>query len=186
MKLRALAMVAIAVALTVFTGSQTFASTTMPVTTKTLPAVDLSSTPAGWVPVAFGDAQISVPAAWWVLYNTYPCPTGSPSGEVFVNPPPGVSTVLWRSLPVRAPRSGSDRRGLHTAPSSVAQRSSTASSCTPTPRDRRPVTLCRRSALKSPLTGRSASEYCTRSPGHRGLWCLQRGLHRQSQRHGNR
>ncbi len=90
MKLRALAMVAIAVALTVFTGSQTFATTTMPVTTKTLPAVDLSSTPAGWVPVAFGDAQISVPAAWWVLYNSYPCPTGSPSGEVFVNPPPGV------------------------------------------------------------------------------------------------
>ena len=89
MKLRALAMVVIAVALTVFTSSQTFATTTVPTTAKALPAVDLSATPAGWVPVAFGNAQISVPAAWWVLYNSYPCPTGSPPGEVFVNPPPG-------------------------------------------------------------------------------------------------
>ena len=86
MKLRALAMVVIAAALTVFASSQTFATTTA----KTLPAVDLSATPAGWVPVAFGNAQISVPAAWWVLYNSYPCPTGSPPGEVFVNPPPGA------------------------------------------------------------------------------------------------
>ena len=89
MKLRALAMVVIAVALTVFTSSQTFATTTVPTTAKALPAVDLSATPAGWVPVAFGDAQVSVPAAWWVLYNSFPCPTGSPPGEVFVNPPPG-------------------------------------------------------------------------------------------------
>ena len=90
MKLRALAMVVIAVALTVFTSSQTFATTTVPTTAKALPAVDLSATPAGWVPVAFGNAQISVPAAWWVLYDSPPCPTGSPTGEVFVNPPPGA------------------------------------------------------------------------------------------------
>ena len=90
MKLRALAMVVIAVALTVFTSSQTFATTTVPITAKALPAVDLSATPAGWVPVAFGNAQISVPAAWWVLYNSPPCPTGSPPGEVFVDPLPGV------------------------------------------------------------------------------------------------
>ena len=90
MKLRALAMVVIAVALTVFTSSQTFATTTVPITAKALPAVDLSATPAGWVPVAFGNAQISVPATWWVLYNSPPCPTGSPPGEVFVNPLPGV------------------------------------------------------------------------------------------------
>ena len=89
MKLRGLAMVAMAAALTVFTSSQTFATTRVPTTTKALPAVDLSATPAGWVPVAYGDAEISVPAAWWVLYNSYPCPTGSPPGEVFVNPPPG-------------------------------------------------------------------------------------------------
>ena len=91
MKLRAaLVMVVIAVALTVFTSSQTFATTTVPTTAKVLPAVDLSATPAGWVPVAFGNAQISVPAAWWVLYDSPPCPTGSPTGEVFVNPPPGA------------------------------------------------------------------------------------------------
>jgi hypothetical protein len=89
MKLRGLAMVAMAAALTVFTSSQTFATTRVPTTTKALPAVDLAATPAGWVPVAYGDAEISVPAAWWVLYNSYPCPTGSPPGEVFVNPPPG-------------------------------------------------------------------------------------------------
>ena len=90
MQLRALAMVVIAVALTVFTSSQTFATTTVPTTAKALPAVDLSATPAGWVPVAFGNAQLSVPAAWWVLYDSPPCPTGSPTGEVFVNPPPGA------------------------------------------------------------------------------------------------
>ncbi len=90
MKLRAFAMVVLAVALTVFTSSQTFATTTVPTTAKALPAVDTSATPAGWVPVAFGNAQISVPAAWWVLYDSPPCPTGSPTGEVFVNPPPGV------------------------------------------------------------------------------------------------
>jgi len=90
MKLRALAMVVIAVALTVFTSSQTFATTTVPTTAKALPGVDLAATPAGWVPVAFGKAQISVPATWWVLYESPPCPTGSPPGEVFVDPPPGV------------------------------------------------------------------------------------------------
>ena len=89
MKFSALVMVVIAVALSVFTSSQTFATATVPLTATALPAVDLSATPAGWVPVAFGDAQISVPAAWWVLYNSYPCPIGSPPGEVFVNPPPG-------------------------------------------------------------------------------------------------
>ncbi len=56
-------MVVRAVALTVFTSSQTFATTTVPTTAKAFPAVDLSATPAGWVPVAFGNAQISVPAA---------------------------------------------------------------------------------------------------------------------------
>jgi hypothetical protein len=90
-KLRAaLVMVVIAVALTVFTSSRTFATTTVPTTANALPAVDLSATPAGWVPVAFGNAQVSVPPTWWVLYNSPPCPTGSPPGEVFVNPPPGV------------------------------------------------------------------------------------------------
>jgi len=99
MKLRALAMVVIAVALTVFTSSETFATTVVPTTAKALPTVDLSATPAGWIPVAFGDAQISVPAAWWVLYNSPPCPTGSPTGEVFVNPPPGLFACPLETAP---------------------------------------------------------------------------------------
>jgi hypothetical protein len=53
-------------------------------------AGDFSATSTGWVPVAFGKAQLSVQDSWWVLYNSPPCPTGSPPGEVFVAPPPGV------------------------------------------------------------------------------------------------
>ena len=91
-KLTAVVMVIVAAVLAVFTSSQTLVPTTtrVPVTSKPLPAVDLSATPAGWVPVAFGNAQVSVPSTWWVLYNSPPCPTGSPPGEVFVNPLPGV------------------------------------------------------------------------------------------------
>ena len=99
MKLRALAMVVIAVALSVFTSSQTFATTTVPTTAKALPAVDFLTTPAGWVPVAFGNAEVSVPPTWWVLYNSPPCPTGSPPGEVFVNPPPGVFACPLETAP---------------------------------------------------------------------------------------
>jgi hypothetical protein len=72
-----------------------------------LPAVDLSATPTGWVPVADGDVQISVPATWWVLYNAG-CPTGSPPGEVLVNPVPefcpgeiageGPKNLVWLTL----------------------------------------------------------------------------------------
>jgi hypothetical protein len=91
-RLIAVVIVIVAAVLAVFTSSQTLVPTTtrVPTMTNALPAVDLSATPAGWVPVAFGDAQVSVPAAWWVLYDSPPCPTGSPTGEVFVNPPPGV------------------------------------------------------------------------------------------------
>ncbi|MGA2806136.1 MAG: hypothetical protein ABSF89_17415 [Acidimicrobiales bacterium] len=99
MKLRALAMVVIAVALSVFTSSQTFATTTVPTTAKALSVVDVATTPAGWVPVAFGDAQVSVPAAWWVLYDSPPCPTGSPTGDVFVNPPPGLFACPLETAP---------------------------------------------------------------------------------------
>lgn len=60
-------------------------TTTVPSKPKPLPVVDVSATPTGWVPVADGDVQISVPATWWVLYNSG-CPTGSPPGEVLVNP----------------------------------------------------------------------------------------------------
>ena len=42
--------------------------TTASAAARPLPAVDLSATPAGWVPVADADAQISVPSKWWVFY----------------------------------------------------------------------------------------------------------------------
>jgi len=59
--------------------------------TKRFPVVDLSATPRGWVPVAFREAQVSVPATWYVLYDSPPCPVAvSAPGEIFVNPPPGV------------------------------------------------------------------------------------------------
>ena len=54
-----------------------------------LPVVDVSATPKGWVPVAYGDAQISVPPTWWVLYNPSVCDTGSKVGDVFINPSGG-------------------------------------------------------------------------------------------------
>ena len=72
----------VALVLAACTSSPTVSPTT---TTKPIPAVDLSATPTGWVPIADGDAQISVPSTWWVLYNAG-CPTGSPPGEVLVNP----------------------------------------------------------------------------------------------------
>jgi hypothetical protein len=72
-----------------------------------LPVVDLSATPAGWVAVADGDVQISVPPTWGVLYNSG-CPTGSPPGEVLVNPVPefcpgeiageGPKNLVWLTL----------------------------------------------------------------------------------------
>ena len=93
LKLRALAMVVIAVILSVFTGLRTFATTTVPTTAKVLPAVDPAATPAGWVPIAFGNAQVSVPPTWWVLYNSSVCVTGSPVGDVYVNPRGGFCSA---------------------------------------------------------------------------------------------
>jgi hypothetical protein len=58
-----------------------------------LPLVDLSATPAGWVPVADGDVQISVPATWWVLYNSSGCESGSKVGTVFINPSGGYCGI---------------------------------------------------------------------------------------------
>ena len=89
-------MVVIAVALTVFTSSQTFATTTVPTTAKVLPAVDLLATPAGWVPVVFGNVQISVPATWWVLDNSVPYRLAAGRG-------------IRQSTPRCLPLSGGDR-----------------------------------------------------------------------------
>ena len=113
-RLRGPAAVAIALAAACTSIQAAAATTTASATTKALPADDLPSTPAPWVPVAYGDAQLSVPATWWVLYSSPPCPTGSPQGEVFVNPSrgvfhcpvetaPGPGTTISFELP-RSPR----------------------------------------------------------------------------------
>ena len=57
---RGLVVVLLALAVAACT-SPTVVSTMPQVMKIGLPVVDLSATPAGWVPVAFGDAQISVP-----------------------------------------------------------------------------------------------------------------------------
>jgi hypothetical protein len=49
-------------------------------------AVDQAATPKGWVPVAYGDMQISVPAGWNASYEAY-CQMPRPPGTVFVGPP---------------------------------------------------------------------------------------------------
>ena len=72
-KLSATVTVALTLALAACTTSQTVAPTTTMVwsTSKPLPAVDLSATTAGWVPVASGDAQVSVPASSYVYYPSW-------------------------------------------------------------------------------------------------------------------
>ena len=54
-----------------------------------VPAVDLSATPVGWVPVASGDAQVSVPASFYVSYGApdlYACQALDSPGALFVVP----------------------------------------------------------------------------------------------------
>ena len=66
----------------------------VPPTTKPLPVVDLSATPAGWVPVAYGDAQVSVPGAFSVFYpGQDPCESFSTPGALFVAPIPGFKRI---------------------------------------------------------------------------------------------
>jgi len=55
-----------------------------PRTTQPLSAVDLSAIPAGWVPVAYGDAQISVPAGFNVYYLDSECGSILRPGTVLV------------------------------------------------------------------------------------------------------
>ena len=55
-RVRIVALMVLALMLAACTNSTTPSRTDQPI-----PAVDLLATPAGWVPVSFGDAQISVP-----------------------------------------------------------------------------------------------------------------------------
>jgi len=62
------------------------ATTATPSTTATVPtttaAHDQGTTPSGWIPIAFDNAQISVPADW--VTSTADCPFGSVPGMVIV------------------------------------------------------------------------------------------------------
>jgi hypothetical protein len=50
------------------------------------PQVDLAATPKGWVPVAYGDAQVSVPADWLVLVHDCMTIGASVPGVIFIDP----------------------------------------------------------------------------------------------------
>ena len=96
-KLTAVVIVIVAAVLAVFTSSQTLVPTTtrVPITSKPLPVVDLSATPTGWIPVAFGDAQVSVPSDFPIVYpgQGFPCKGALASGlgGLLVDAPPGFT-----------------------------------------------------------------------------------------------
>ncbi len=67
---RVLATLALSFALAACSGSPVFAltNTLVPLAARTLLETDLSTASTGWVPVACGDAQASVPASFIVVY----------------------------------------------------------------------------------------------------------------------
>jgi len=69
----ALVPVVMTLMLVVFTvvGTSVWELAVLPLTTRPLSAVDLSATPAGWIPVAFGKAQVSVPPTWVVMTHAW-------------------------------------------------------------------------------------------------------------------
>ena len=88
-RVRIVMLVVLVLTLAACSSAQTVPPTTqtgVPATTQPTPAVNVSVTPVGWVPVAYAGAQVSVPATWNVLYHSPPCYFGHPRGEVFVNP----------------------------------------------------------------------------------------------------
>ena len=48
-------------------------------------AVDTAATPVGWVPVDYGDSQLSVPADWYVTLGS--CVTPNARGTIILQPP---------------------------------------------------------------------------------------------------
>ena len=71
-KLEGAVVAVLALTLTVFTLSPTFASASNKVLSAPLSLrANLAAVPDGWVPVAYGDAQVSVPATWDVLTNAW-------------------------------------------------------------------------------------------------------------------
>ncbi len=63
---------------------------------------ELTTAPSGWMPVAYGNAELFVPASWYVTYEAPPCPQGSVAGEMFVNPKPG--TFHCPMIPASGPK----------------------------------------------------------------------------------
>ena len=83
-RIRIVVLVALALTLAACTAGQT-----VPPTTETGFGVLLSATPVGWVPVAYGDAQVSVPASFYVSYGApdlYACQALDSPGALFVVP----------------------------------------------------------------------------------------------------
>ena len=97
MRLRVLSMVVLALNLAACTSSQAVRPMTAALDIglrPPLPVVDLAATPAGWVPVAYGDAQVSVPASFSVFYpGQDPCESFSTPGALFVAPIPGFKRI---------------------------------------------------------------------------------------------
>ena len=59
-----------------------------------LPVVDTAATPKGWVPVDYGDAQVSVPASFSVVYRgQYPCDVQTQVGTLFVGSSPNTACL---------------------------------------------------------------------------------------------
>jgi hypothetical protein len=80
-------LVAVTMMVLVVTGATYTSRQTVLTTTKPIVAVDLSSTPVGWVRVAYGDAQVLVPASFAVIYpDLYTCGSFSHIGTIFLGP----------------------------------------------------------------------------------------------------
>ena len=85
-------------------GGRTWQSVRPPTVPTPLPAVDLSATPNGWVPVVDRDAQISVPATSWVFYPRGDwCRDATTFGSVYLGneEPPACAQTVTNTLIVR-------------------------------------------------------------------------------------
>jgi len=80
-RIGALFLVALVTASCTASHTSTSTSTSVPPTTSVFTAV-----PAGWVPVAYGDAQISVPSDWIVMLSGGQYCAANPPGFVYLGP----------------------------------------------------------------------------------------------------
>jgi hypothetical protein len=113
-------LVVLTMMLAACTSSQTTTPTTtrtVPPTTHPLPAIDLSATPTGWVPVAYGDAQVSVPASFLVVYPGT-C-VGGPSvalGALLIGSTSAASAEPACPASTKTPRAFARLVGVHRVP----------------------------------------------------------------------